>query len=192
MKKYNVIFIVVLIAMVISKVILASQEYKLIIDGRDIECDMIRREGINYLPVNTISKELNLNMNIDDDVIKLDTTLSSKADKYRKRLRLMDQEIYSVSSVDTVYEMKQTYLTLIDKWEETLNEIYKTLEEQLSGSEMELMETQQRDWIEFRDIKLNQSATECTDKLMQELHHSQVLVYMTRQRCYELLDIYME
>ncbi len=192
MNKHNMIFIVVLIVMIISKVILASQEHRLIIDGRDIKCDVIRREGVNYIPLNTISNELNLNMDIEDDVIKLDTTLSSKADKYRKKFRLMDQEIYSVGSIDTVYEMNETYLTLLSKWEETLNEIYKTLEEQLSDSEMELMKTQQRDWITFRDIKLNQSSSECTDKLMQELQHSQILVYMTRQRCYELLDIYME
>ena len=192
MKKHNFVITILVTAIITSIAVLGAQQYQLIIDGKDIKCDMIVKNGVTYLPLRTISNELGLELKFDNGVIRLNTSTLSMANNYMEKLRLMDQEVDNVGSADTMLEMKQASSALFKKWDDVLNEIYGVLKNQLSGSEMELLRKEQREWIVLRDTSAEESASKYKGGTMEGLEYSQTLVYMTRQRCYELVEIYMK
>lgn len=79
MKKKISMFVsmVFLSAMAISLTVLAQQQFKLMINGKDVKCDMIVKDGVTYLPLRTISNELGMDLQFKDGVINLNSITTS-------------------------------------------------------------------------------------------------------------------
>ncbi|SEN92653.1 Protein of unknown function [Amphibacillus marinus] len=79
-----------------------------------------------------------------------------------------------------------------EAWDALLNEIYNTLEEQLSEGEMEELREEQREWIDYRDETAEEAAEEYEGGSMESLERIAVLANLTEDRSYELVENYME
>lgn len=75
MKKY-LLPIVTIAFLCTSLVALGNQQFRLLINGRDVKTDMIVKDGVTYLPLRTISNELGMDLQFNDGVISLNTSIS--------------------------------------------------------------------------------------------------------------------
>ncbi len=77
-------------------------------------------------------------------------------------------------------------------WDELLNEIYGVLTEELTSEEMEQLREEQRDWIEKRDERALEASLEYEGGTQEQLEYVSVLANVTEERCYELVEEYMD
>lgn len=80
MNKNSFIFTIILTAILTCIGVLGAQQFKLIIDGKDVKCDIIVKDGTTYLPLRTISDELGMELKFENSTIYLNTT-NSEFDK---------------------------------------------------------------------------------------------------------------
>ncbi|WP_187355509.1 lysozyme inhibitor LprI family protein [Paenibacillus tengchongensis] len=78
------------------------------------------------------------------------------------------------------------------RWDEALNQIYAELKRRLPESEMAELKEKQLDWITYRDHTAEEAALKFEGGTMQPLEHASVLAGVTKDRCYELVEMYME
>ena len=82
MNRYDFITMILLIVMGVSIVVLGEQEYKFVINGKDVKCNVIVRDGVTYAPLTTISNELGLQLQIDEDTIRLNALVLCIPQRY--------------------------------------------------------------------------------------------------------------
>lgn len=78
------------------------------------------------------------------------------------------------------------------QWDYMLNEIYSTLEVQLSQEDMNNLRIEELNWINTRDLKSEAAANEFKGGTMEPLNRVMSLVTSTKERCYELVNQYMK
>ncbi|MNE54313.1 hypothetical protein D3C80_1490840 [compost metagenome] len=79
-----------------------------------------------------------------------------------------------------------------ERWDKALNEIYNELKQQLSESEMAELKEKQLDWITYRDNTAKEASLEFEGGTMEPLEYTAVLGSVTKDRCYELVKVYMK
>ncbi|MFF2449629.1 lysozyme inhibitor LprI family protein [Neobacillus sp. NPDC058068] len=89
-------------------------------------------------------------------------------------------------------EMLEAENEKITRWDNALNEIYGYLKLQLPASEMNKLKEEQRQWIKDRDRAANASAANSGGGSMAELEYVGTVLRLTKERCYELLSIYIK
>lgn len=88
--------------------------------------------------------------------------------------------------------MKQAEGEAWQLWDDALNEIYGVLKTQLSTSEMDALRTKQRAWITYRDNTAESESAEFKGGTMEGLVYVSTRASLTKERCYELVNIYMK
>ncbi len=119
-------------------------------------------------------------------------SIESQKDVYIQKLELIESEVSTLSYDGSTLEMKETSSIVLKKWDDALNEIYGVLKSQLSSSEMESLKEEQIQWIATRDANAEESASEFEGGTMYDLEYTEVLGQLTKERCYELVEIYMK
>ncbi|MGD6842449.1 lysozyme inhibitor LprI family protein [Bacillus infantis] len=76
-------------------------------------------------------------------------------------------------------------------WDDRLNEIYGVLQEQLPAEEMESLREEQRDWLKERDARALEASLKYEGGTQEHLEYVAVLANLTEERCYELVETYM-
>lgn len=117
---------------------------------------------------------------------------SNKKDEYLQKLNEIEDEVSKISYDGDTLQMKEASSKVLKKWDDALNEIYAVLKSQLSSSEMELLKEEQIQWISIRDAGAEECASEFEGGTMYDLEYTEALARQTKQRCYELVDIYMK
>ncbi|WP_054943323.1 lysozyme inhibitor LprI family protein [Paenibacillus ihuae] len=79
-----------------------------------------------------------------------------------------------------------------ERWDKALNEIYNELKQQLSQGEMAALKEKQLDWITYRDKTAKEASLEFEGGTMEPLEYTAVLGSVTKDRCYELVKLYMK
>ncbi|MGK7377392.1 lysozyme inhibitor LprI family protein [Planococcus sp. 1R117A] len=79
----------------------------------------------------------------------------------------------------------------LKRWDDALNEIYGVLKEQLSTEDMSRLREEQRDWILFRDYEADLAASEFKGGSFEEVQRLSTLGQLTKDRCYLLVDYYL-
>jgi uncharacterized protein YecT (DUF1311 family) len=102
-----------------------------------------------------------------------------------KDLRPLYDEGTTVSMIDATTEEYQ-------RWDKALNEIYTELKQQLSASEMADLKEKQLAWITYRDETADEASLEFEGGTMEPLEYTAVLGSVTKDRCYELVKLYMK
>ncbi|WP_281526479.1 lysozyme inhibitor LprI family protein [Intestinibacter bartlettii] len=88
--------------------------------------------------------------------------------------------------------MKKSEGEALELWDDALNEIYGVLKTQLSTSEMDALRTKQRAWIKYRNNTAESEAAEFGNGTMADLAYVSTTASLTKERCYELVNIYMK
>lgn len=92
----------------------------------------------------------------------------------------------------TTFDMREAADIEYKSWDDLLNEIYGVLQEQLSKEEMDSVREEQIKWLEIRDSKAEESSEEFEGGTMEPLTYEMSIATSTKERCYELINSYME
>lgn len=115
--------------------------------------------------------------------------------KYIEKLNSLDKEI---NSAREIYQQGSTLdfvsgeNTSMTKWDDMLNEIYSLLKVQLSETEMEELKNKQINWIDYRDTTAKNEAEAFGTGSLSRVQYILTLSEVTKDRCYELVNIYMK
>ncbi|ARF18028.1 lysozyme inhibitor LprI family protein [Sporosarcina ureae] len=77
------------------------------------------------------------------------------------------------------------------RWDNALNEIYGVLKKQLSARDMEQLRVKQREWIKYRDHTASTNAAEFAGGSFESLTYTGTSADLTKERCYALVNLYM-
>lgn len=116
-------------------------------------------------------------------------------DEYIKKLDMIEE---GLDNLNYLYEGGIT-ANLIEaegealrRWDAMLNEIYKLLKVQLPKSEMDDLTKKQINWIKYRDITAKNESDAFQGGTMGEVQYNSTLARLTKERCYELVNMYMK
>lgn len=104
----------------------------------------------------------------------------------------------SLKEFDKVYEsgtqadMNKAKSETFQRWDDALNEIYGVLKDQLSESELEKLKKEQLEWMEQRDQTAEEKSLEAEGGTLEPFIRASVLADLTKERCYELVNKYMQ
>ena len=119
---------------------------------------------------------------------------SSQREEYIQILNSLDSELAYIDDLydeKSVAEMRDLEEQRYQRWDAALNDIYGVLKEQLSLSDMDTLKQKQREWIVYRDTQA-EKGTEQLGGGWQSLQYTINLKDITKDRCYELVNLYMK
>lgn len=146
-------------------------------------------DSTNEVESDNKTKRPSNNRDNDDET----TTLSQ--DEYVKKLdevRTGLADFEEVLENGTQVEMTEAQGEIFKRWDRALNEIYGVLEKQLPANDMSRLREEQRKWITYRDDKAKEEALPFEGGTMQSLQYISTQTRITEERCYELVESYME
>ncbi|MED0959443.1 lysozyme inhibitor LprI family protein [Bacillus paramycoides] len=88
---------------------------------------------------------------------------------------------------DTVNEIEGNY----QLWDSKLNEIYNTLKNTMSPDAFQSLKTKQIAWVKEKESKVKAIGTDPNNGTMRRIEASEEKYKMTKERCYELVNGYM-
>jgi uncharacterized protein YecT (DUF1311 family) len=127
---------------------------------------------------------------IEESEEQTQNKLSTKADYLSKLALTETQERRNEYQSD--YQMAEDYGFNYQLWDVVLNEIYAELKVQLSESEMTNLRNEQRNWIQTRDATAQARYDEEGGGSMSSMVKVETLAQLTKERCYELVNLYMK
>ncbi|WP_053075144.1 lysozyme inhibitor LprI family protein [Ornithinibacillus californiensis] len=145
-----------------------------------VGCTM--EEPIDETPVLNEKEEETTEEHNPNVVTKED--LLQQLDEVEESLALQRELINTGTQAD----MDEAIAVMHQKWDEALNEVYAVLQEQLSSEEMEDLREEQREWIKLRDKEAEREAEENRGGTVESFAYTAVLMEMTKERCYELVE----
>ncbi|WP_052712205.1 lysozyme inhibitor LprI family protein [Domibacillus indicus] len=116
------------------------------------------------------------------------TTYYQKLDRIERGLADLDY-IYETG---TTVEIREAETERYKRWDDALNEIYGVLKKELPSGEMEQLRQAQREWIKFRDETAEEAASSFSGGSWESVQYKSTQADVTRNRCYELVDRYMD
>ena len=119
---------------------------------------------------------------------------SDTGERYYARLQDMERVYESrmnATMKDSLAVQQHTIEELLEIWDEELNVIYQKLRNKLSYEEFAILRNEERAWLRDRDAAANQAAIKDNySKSTQNLAYVRSLLQWTRERVYELADMY--
>ncbi|MYL45512.1 DUF1311 domain-containing protein [Virgibacillus halodenitrificans] len=122
------------------------------------------------------------------------TTVSLK-EQYLKKLNDTKKEVEGIRKDhidDVTYVLKSIEGNVYDTWDGWLNGIYSVLEEQQSEEQMDQLRKEQREWINYRDHTAKEASLKYKGGTMEQLEYVTVQNNLTLERCFELVENFME
>ncbi|MBE5103858.1 DUF1311 domain-containing protein [Bacillus thuringiensis] len=92
-----------------------------------------------------------------------------------------------MSTNDIVNEIEGNY----QLWDNKLNEIYSTLKNTISADAFQSLKTKQIAWVKEKESKVTAIGTDQNNGTMRRIEASEEKYKMTKERCYELVNGYM-
>lgn len=89
---------------------------------------------------------------------------------------------------DTQMDMNITAAEMHQLWDDTLNNVWKLLEANLSEADMEILRKEEREWIADRDAEVQAAGQECEGGSIQPSVESTTAADLTKARVYELAE----
>ncbi|WP_262176666.1 lysozyme inhibitor LprI family protein [Saccharococcus sp. Marseille-Q5394] len=124
------------------------------------------------------------------------TTPKSMKEVYQQKLANRSKEVDKIrktySNDSSTLALKKVEGERYDLWDELLNEVYGVLKEQLSKEEMNQLRDEQRNWITYRDDTAKEASLKYQGGTQEHLEYVVVLADLTEERCYELVEDFME
>lgn len=117
------------------------------------------------------------------------STASGKTKALNELSTLENQEKHTntMSASDIVNEIEGNY----QLWDNKLNEIYSTLRSTMSVDAFQSLKTKQIAWVKEKESKVKVIGTDTNNGTMRRIEASEEKYKMTKARCYELVNGYM-
>lgn len=114
--------------------------------------------------------------------------------QYRNKLNAIEAGLIDLDYLYTngiTAEISEAESERYKRWDHVLNEIYGVLKKQLSKQDMEQLRIKQRQWIKYRDRTASANAAEFGEGSFGPVTHTSTSADLTKERCYALVDLYM-
>lgn len=140
------------------------------------------------------SKNENKNENEEEQVFR--DEIKSKKNEYLESLNRLEIELES--SLKEKYDsgvtvdMIEALSTECDRWDSMLNDIYTYLSKILNKEDFNILKDKQIDWIKLRDDKSKESGMEFEGGSLATVNELSSIRDTTKDRCYELVDLYIK
>jgi uncharacterized protein YecT (DUF1311 family) len=122
--------------------------------------------------------------------------VKEESDKQKYKTKLDNVEIglkyLKEKEAGTTMDMREAADEKYKRWDTALNEIYSVLKKQLSSSDMKKLQSEEIQWISDRDAKAKEDSLKYKGGTMEPLVYSISLFEITKERCYELVEKYMQ
>ncbi|MBJ8079785.1 hypothetical protein A6279_03945 [Bacillus wiedmannii] len=121
---------------------------------------------------------------------KKETSLAVGKTKVLNELAALENQekhINAISTNDIVNEIEGNY----ELWDNKLNEIYSTLKNTMSPDAFQSLKTKQIAWVKEKESKVKAIGTDTNNGTMRRIEASEEKYNMTKERCYELVNGYM-
>lgn len=125
----------------------------------------------------------------------LSQDVSSLREEYIQKLQDVEASLASqrkILETGTQVDMTEAQGEILRSWDNILNEIYRELEKSLPENEMSFLRDEQRKWVVYRDETAKEEALPYEGGSMQSLQYLSTQANLTKDRCYELVEGYME
>ncbi len=127
--------------------------------------------------------------------IEKETVTTATKEEYIQKLNAIEAGLTDLQKLydeGTMVSMKTAAEETYKRWDTVLNEIYSVLKEQLSTSGMAELKKKQLKWITFRDETAKKASLEFEGGTMESLEYIATLGGVTKERCFELVNLYMK
>ncbi|OAK23197.1 lysozyme inhibitor LprI family protein [Bacillus wiedmannii] len=121
---------------------------------------------------------------------KKETSLAVGKTKVLNELAALENQekhINAISTNDIVNEIEGNY----ELWDNKLNEIYSTLKNTMSPDAFQSLKTKQIAWVKEKESKVKAIGTDTNNGTMRRIEASEEKYNMTKERCYQLVNGYM-
>ena len=102
------------------------------------------------------------------------------------------QKVREEETESTTYSMKTAAENELKLWDSELNTIYNDILDLLDEEETKEMIKQEREWMKERDALAVEAAKRSAGGTLEGLEYTASLAESTRQRAYELADLYTQ
>ncbi|WP_129725997.1 lysozyme inhibitor LprI family protein [Ectobacillus funiculus] len=118
---------------------------------------------------------------------------ASKRQEYLQKLDGIAQSSERLfDNVITTVEIREAAGQAYTRWDDALNEIYGILKTQLPTDELDTLKEAQRKWITYRDNTAKAESAEFEGGTFESVQYLDSLGRLTKERCYELVRLYMK
>lgn len=134
----------------------------------------------------------------EDDVAKDEdnkTEVISGKEKYLTEMDNLDKDLNTRLKdklAGTTIDMKEAESEIYKSWDEMLNKVYSEITSKLSQEEKDKLISEENNWIKKRDEEADKEAKKVEGGTMESLAKITSLAESTKERCYELVNNYME
>ncbi len=101
-------------------------------------------------------------------------------------------DLQKLNDEGTTVSMTKAADETYKRWDNTLNEVYNELKQQLPTSEMAKLKEEQLNWITLRDKTAKEESSAYKGGTMESLEYIATQARVTKERCYELVQLYMK
>lgn len=149
------------------------------------------------LIIESETEESNVNESIDEDNTVIPSTKIKGRQEFIEKLDKIQEELDSLdikkdSDAGVTSAMRGFYGISYDKYDEALNEIYTMFKEELPEEIMNDLQNEQLKWIEQKEDKAMKETEEFKGGTFEFVAYNMSLYESTKDRCYELVNQYME
>ncbi|MGL4570822.1 MAG: lysozyme inhibitor LprI family protein [Clostridium sp.] len=111
--------------------------------------------------------------------------------KYLNKLKSIQNEIDKMEPGYTDPEMRQNASAEYTAWDNELNDIYGYLKNNLPQDKFKVLEKEEVQWIKDKEAKAKKNSEQYKGGTMERLEYICTLASETKNRCYELVNNYM-
>lgn len=115
--------------------------------------------------------------------------------EYLKKLDDLDEDVKKSTTLleeESTLKMLETEEEHFNIWNNELNNIYKVIKEQLSEKDYKKFKKQEITWLNKREKLANKEAEEFEDMDFSQVEYNSSLAKLTKERCYELVNKYLQ
>lgn len=157
--------------------------------------EIATEKGNETINEDNISKENETTIKDETKEKDEDKTITLNKQEYLDKMNTLDEKL-KVKLKDklagSTIEMREAESEIYIAWDEMLNEVYSEIISTLSEEEKDKLILEEKNWIEERDKKADDAAKEVEGGTMEPLVRTSSLEVSTKERCYELVNNYME
>ncbi len=165
-----------------------------LLDDQKAAVSMARVVEKNETKILSLDEQIEVGLGVKKAKTEKSQAMSTKTvyiDKLNQIEKSLDELDYLYVDGVTANMLEAESETFV-RWDNALNDIYGALKTTLSASEMDLLRNEQRDWILFRDQEAETAAAEFKGGSFEMLTLLSVKQQLTKERCYRLVEVYME
>ncbi|MBR7554660.1 lysozyme inhibitor LprI family protein [Allobacillus sp. GCM10007491] len=131
--------------------------------------------------------QLSASNNVRDNSSEDKERYLSKLNEIEKEMETLRENSEAITTLDMEKEEAHRY----EIWDKQLNEIYAVLMEEISKEQADQLRDEQRNWIKYKDETAKEESQTYEGGSMESLHYVATQATLTKDRCFELVSVYM-